>query len=324
MSEFLTIANRVDNSQLNGVSSCKNSVKLVTQKMKTLEDEIQRLDDMIHETNNRSQNIQQQITKLAKGQEGKQKGKPSSNTEGKANDNNRSSTNGACNTISIGTSNYFSMLSCDDQESPIESVSNVDAPTTRHETIQQPVSRVTESRKLSNFAHPARDSLTNSGSVCSSTLAQPARQPRQNSTSVPTDASHKPGSGNPNANLRQIKVHCPSSVCHPTPISTQKLSDRFVGFTPVKQKRIKRYYIHGINKYTASESAMRDFLGDNGVKITFLRYFEKGYKKTASAQLNVLDSDSAILENPDFWPPGIYARPWMPRQVFWNEHNDRK
>ncbi|XP_033763402.1 uncharacterized protein MCAP_0864-like [Pecten maximus] len=60
MSEFLTIANRVDNSQLNGVSSCKNSVKLVTQKMKTLEDEIQRLDDMIHETNNRSQNIQQQ------------------------------------------------------------------------------------------------------------------------------------------------------------------------------------------------------------------------------------------------------------------------
>lgn len=67
---------------------------------------------------------------------------------------------------------------------------------------------------------------------------------------------------------------------------------------------------------------MRDFLDREEVKFTYLRYFENGWKRTASAQLNVSSEYEQIVGDESFWPEGINVRPWLPRQVFWSEHYD--
>lgn len=127
-----------------------------------------------------------------------------------------------------------------------------------------------------------------------------------------------------------IPVHCPSSVCagfssDSNAVSKsdgKKSSERFVGYTKVQRNRIKRLFIHGINKKLCSENAMREFLQQNNIEFTFLRYFEKNWKRTASAQLNLVDNDenNVIIDDPSFWPEGIYVRPWLPREAFLNEH----
>ena len=95
---------------------------------------------------------------------------------------------------------------------------------------------------------------------------------------------------------------------------------KFVGFTQRKKRKIKRLYVHGINKKLSSERDMRDFLERNNVKFTYLRYFEREWKRTASAQLNVVDSPDCQADDPYFWPEGIYVRPWLPREIFISEH----
>ncbi|XP_021351278.1 isocitrate dehydrogenase [NAD] subunit beta, mitochondrial-like, partial [Mizuhopecten yessoensis] len=50
---------------------------------------------------------------------------------------------------------------------------------------------------------------------------------------------------------------------------------------------------------------MRDFLEEAGVRVTFLRYFVRRWKSTASAQLNILSEDADIVTGSHFWPDGI-------------------
>ncbi|XP_069137902.1 putative leucine-rich repeat-containing protein DDB_G0290503 [Argopecten irradians] len=117
----------------------------------------------------------------------------------------------------------------------------------------------------------------------------------------------------PDEKPKPIQVHCPSSVCN-------MQYGEFCGFKPVTRRKVQRFYVHGINKVTSSEKLMRQYLERKNVKVTCLRYFERDYKRTASAQLNVIDDGDCLVGNRSFWPDGIYVRPWLPREVFLTEN----
>lgn len=66
---------------------------------------------------------------------------------------------------------------------------------------------------------------------------------------------------------------------------------------------------------------MRSFLTGEGVSVTFLRYFERPHMRTASAQLNIHSTDEHIVRRSDFWPKGIFIKPWIPRDQFLKGHS---
>jgi hypothetical protein len=41
----------------------------------------------------------------------------------------------------------------------------------------------------------------------------------------------------------------------------------------------------------------------------------------AAAQLNVNMDDEHLLKQPNFWPEGIFMKPWLPWEQFINEHS---
>ncbi|CAG2229638.1 unnamed protein product [Mytilus edulis] len=60
---------------------------------------------------------------------------------------------------------------------------------------------------------------------------------------------------------------------------------------------------------------------NRNIKVTFLRYFDKQYKRSAYAHLNVAAEDKALIKNPEFWPKGIFVKPWLPWEQFAAEHS---
>lgn len=109
----------------------------------------------------------------------------------------------------------------------------------------------------------------------------------------------------------KIPVYFPRSVCNPS-------NHLFKG---VVQKKVSRFYIGGIDKRRASEERMREYLAERNIRVTFIRYFEKPYRNMASAQLNVASEDAQIVSDPEFWPEGIFSKPWLSWQQFANEHS---
>lgn len=112
----------------------------------------------------------------------------------------------------------------------------------------------------------------------------------------------------------KILVHCPSSVCNTVP-------SEFKGFTIRKTKRVSRFYVGGIDKVHSSEQSMRNFLDENNIHVTFLRYFYRPSKRTAAAQLNIHSEDVSLISDTQFWPDGFFVKPWLPWEQFANEHN---
>lgn len=169
--------------------------------------------------------------------------------------------------------------------------------------------------------------LTNRFNVLDTNETDGTENSRANSRSSNVTRNEKSMNGSETEKPRieeanRIPVHCPSSACHNyrNDNSDVKPREQFVGFKQVNRRKIRRFYIHGINKASSSEEIMRDFLERNRVQVTFLRYFEKDWKKTASAQLNVIDEGECVVENKSFGPEGIYVRSWLPRDAFLNEH----
>ncbi|CAG2228273.1 unnamed protein product [Mytilus edulis] len=107
---------------------------------------------------------------------------------------------------------------------------------------------------------------------------------------------------------QNILVHFPRSVCNPV--------HNFTGLIHVERKRVARFYVGGIDKTVSSEQGMRYFLQQSGIRVTFLRYFDKQSFKTASAQLNIDARDEHIIHDSSFWPKGIFTRDWKPWASF--------
>ncbi|CAC5377990.1 unnamed protein product [Mytilus coruscus] len=113
---------------------------------------------------------------------------------------------------------------------------------------------------------------------------------------------------------QNISVHFPRSVCNPV--------HNFSGLVHVERKRVARFYVGGIDKTVSSEQGMRYFLQQSGIRVTFLRYFDKKSLKTASAQLNIDARDEHIVHDSSFWPKGIFTRDWKPWASFIHDKGD--
>lgn len=112
----------------------------------------------------------------------------------------------------------------------------------------------------------------------------------------------------------QIPTHFPTSVCNP-PSSTFKGVVR-------KSKRISRFYVGGIDK-SCSEEAMRNFLSERKIRVTYIKYFFRPTRRTSAAQLNIQMDDEHIVNQPNFWPKGIFSKPWLPWEQFVNERGTK-
>ena len=116
----------------------------------------------------------------------------------------------------------------------------------------------------------------------------------------------------------RIPIHFPSSMCNPLP------ADMFSGYQSQQKRKVRRYYVGGIDTRNSTEASMRKYLSDRHVHVTHLRYFAKQNKRTASAQLNIDADCDQLISHPSFWPPGIFMKEWLPWSVFTslkNEHN---
>ena len=87
------------------------------------------------------------------------------------------------------------------------------------------------------------------------------------------------------------------------------------------QHKVARYYVGGIDK-RSTEAGLRDFLTENGVKLTFVRFFNRENRKTASAHINVILEHCDIVEREDFWPYGFFIKQWLPKQKFLIQFNN--
>lgn len=308
------IAKRFDDSQSNGVAGTKKSVKLVSQRMSACEADIEKAVAAISGCKSAIDSVKDQCINIKRAIKEKMNRKmrevdDDATSSADAYNNNEHSDKTTQDTATSATSSEGSGTS-----RPIQLINRYaplvideDTPTNQNDTTQH---------------HE-----DNTG-ICSTLWSEKVkttvdvREPRNilNPREVHETSTR--------TNQRRIGVHFPTSLCNPSGQSQQRnstvpdkinLADRFVGFHR-QNKRISRFYIYGINGKTASESAMRDYLERENVHVTYLRYFQNRWKSTASAQLNIRDEDTEIIMRDRFWPDGIRMRPWVPREVFIDEH----
>ena len=94
----------------------------------------------------------------------------------------------------------------------------------------------------------------------------------------------------------------------------------FRGFK--NRQKTSRFYVWGIDKESATDVSLRAFLESAGIRVSFLQYFAKSWKRTASAHINIHSEDEKAITDAKFWPEGIYIRKWLPRAVFENEKHE--
>ncbi|CAG2238848.1 unnamed protein product [Mytilus edulis] len=94
-------------------------------------------------------------------------------------------------------------------------------------------------------------------------------------------------------------------------------------FQGSRKNRVDRYFVSGIS-LESTEHGMKSFLEENGIRYTFLRFFNSRYGSSFSAQLNVVCNDSSIVLDRAFWPTGIRVRRWIPKSRFNVKHENVK
>ena len=113
-----------------------------------------------------------------------------------------------------------------------------------------------------------------------------------------------------------IPVHFPTSVCNPCS------ADNFRGFTSKQKTTVRRFYVGGIDKYSSSEESMRSYLYERGVRVTYLRYFDRPNRRAASAQLNI-DARSEHLIHDSFFLADRYFSKRMATMECVRSNKDR-
>ena len=149
-----------------------------------------------------------------------------------------------------------------------------------------------------------------------SIIATPTDRSASNTTSAVTSSPRRQDvdAKTATAHSKKIGVWVSSNQCCAT-LSTQP------AFSGVTKQRIARFYIGGINK-SSTETGLRNFLSDRNVKITNLRFFNRDDKISAYAQLNVPIETREIIESKNFWPHGVYVKPWLSKQRFLNKFSN--
>ena len=183
---------------------------------------------------------------------------------------------------------------------------SVNTLSTQITSIQTQLSNVTKS-----YAHVVKNGEPNKTDTepiinANQTASLPSTESRTQILNV--DQTINP---NTSENERRIHVHFPTSQCN----ATRSLHN----FNRAPNKRVCRWYVWNISKYTSTETDMRKFLIDRNIHVTFLRYFDRNQKRTASAQVNIKSDKVEMLLQPNFWPSGIKVREWLPRESFIRE-----
>lgn len=183
---------------------------------------------------------------------------------------------------------------------------SVNTLSTQFTSIQAQLSNVTKS-----YAHVVKNGEHNKTDTepiinTNKTASLPSTDSRTQSLNV--DQIINP---NTSENERRIHVHFPTSQCN----ATRPLHN----FNRVSNNRVCRLYVWNINKYTSTETDMRKFLIDRNIHVTFLRYFDRNQKRTASAQVNIKTEKIDVLLKSNFWPAGIKVREWLPHESFIRE-----
>lgn len=104
-------------------------------------------------------------------------------------------------------------------------------------------------------------------------------------------------------------------------ISSDQIMASLNRFRGIHEKRVERLYVGGIRK-DCTENDMRNFLAENNVKFTHIRFFTKGLYSN-SAQLNVRPSEKATMYDQKFWPDGIFVKQWLSRQQLHERSRNR-
>lgn len=158
-------------------------------------------------------------------------------------------------------------------------------------------------RLIINDKTNAKNKVASSSTDAMMTTQEAAANPERDSNDI-------------NSITHKIPVHFPSSACNPS-------SAAFKGVAAGK-KKVSRFYIGNIDKRFASEEIIRQYLNERNITVTFVRYFDKPNKRTASAHVNVAYEDGIRVGNPDFWPDGIFTKPWLSWYKFIEEHSHRR
>ena len=84
------------------------------------------------------------------------------------------------------------------------------------------------------------------------------------------------------------------------------------GFRGVLRRRVRRYFLSGIDP-GSTEADLRDFLNENDVTHTEVRFFKSRRSESILAKVTIWEDNAATVESEGFWPYGVKCRPWMTR-----------
>ena len=116
----------------------------------------------------------------------------------------------------------------------------------------------------------------------------------QNATSIPVVTSNRPR---------------PPRHTNKSNTGSEDNND-FRGVINSKKRQTVRYYVGDINS-SSTENAIIKYLNKKGVKPTFLSLRpNKKSTDVLGAKLHVYAEDAVLVESIDFWPAGVYIRPW--------------
>ncbi|XP_069139230.1 rho-associated protein kinase 1-like [Argopecten irradians] len=264
-SDFRNIASRYDDKQACGITSAKKALKVVTERVtnhiKSYESEMDETHDSIKACVSSVTFLKKQLDKLKK-------------LERSAVDNGKTPPMDP-----MKTCNRFGVL-------------DNGMPPDIHETLETlseiPFHAAQQSRTITEPYRPkshTRIVVNNDTNSPRKTVeiqnANIARSKSDINGSTGTKPHEIRQSSDVVSDVGTIPVHFPSSMCQTmserskTLVSESQtsrhsgadLADKFVGYRSSKRK-VSRFYIHGMNRKVASESAMRDFLDKAGVRVT--------------------------------------------------------
>ena len=280
-----TIAKRFDNDQSNGVASLKSGVKVMKQTIQSLENDVQSIKDSntscgtIVNNVTRDMSVIRDDVKKLKNSVAQEK-KPAQ-IEGQR----------------IPVTNT--------RASPAKINGNDKQPTAESMTQKTMLRDIPRDRGQSIEKRPNNEKRTES----------PTSHDRQHNSAITENVAER----TEHANGRRIPVVVSTNFRVDDRATIAGNNDvqarNFRGVKPKRKSNAVRYYVGGINK-RSTEKDMRDFLLHEQIRVTFLRFFCRDYRRSASAQLNIHPDDEEQVLADDFWPAGIFIKPWLPWAVF--------
>ena len=107
----------------------------------------------------------------------------------------------------------------------------------------------------------------------------------------------------------------------PIPVVT-RTANTSKGFRGVLRKRARKYFLSGIDP-DSTENDLRDFLTENDVMHTEIRFFKSRRSESMLAKVTIWEENAATVESEGFWPYGVQCRPWLTRPELRNYYKQQ-